>query len=187
MDSSSQSSGFRVSRNELDILDTTSLILISTKTGGQDKKKKSETHVRNCNRVEDLLGVQIPQTKSVCMPDLRDRLQDSDGLDKVRSQNELLLPVNTQSMGRVLLSQDVESALDILRPLVNDVKVLISLDQTARAGTQSRAHVGDVKTSIRLRADLVCNGREKTTIALLELGTVGVRSVEVVRSVLPKT
>lgn len=121
------------------------------------------------------------------MSDLRDRLQDSDGLDKVRSQNELLVPVNAQSMGRVLLPQDVQSALDIFGPLVNDIKVFISLDQTARAGTQGRTHVGDVETSIRLRADLVCNGREKTTVALLELGTVGVRSVEVVRSVLPKS
>lgn len=183
MDSSSDSSRFRVSRNELDILDTTSLTLLVQRKKGQDE---SETYVRNGDGVENLLGVQIPQTKRVCMSDLRDGLQDSDRLDKVRGQNELLLPVNTQSMGRVLLSQNVQSALYILRPLVNDVEVGISLDQTTRRGTQGRAHVGNVEASIRFSADLVRNRGEKSTVALLELGTIGVRGVEVIRSVLLK-
>lgn len=56
--------------------------------------------------------------------------QDRDGFDEIRSENKLLLPVNAQSMRRELLAQDVESALHILGPFVDDVKIGISLNET---------------------------------------------------------
>ena len=62
-----------------------------------------ETYIRNGNCVENLLGVKIPQTKRVCMANSRTRLQDTNGLNKVRGKNEFLLPVNAQSVRRVLL------------------------------------------------------------------------------------
>ena len=70
---------------------------------------------------------------------------------------------------------------------MDDIKVLVSLDQTTGRGTQCRAHVSDVESSIRLRTNLICNGGEKGTVALLELGTVGVGRVEIERGILIAT
>lgn len=46
------------------------------------------------------------------------------------------------------------------------------------------AHVGDEESSIWLGADLISDGREQSTVALLERGPVWVRGVEVVGRVL---
>ena len=67
---------------------------------------------------------------------------------------------------------------------MDDVEVLIGFNQTARGGSQCRAHVGDIETPFRLSTDFVRNGGKKSTIALLELGPVRVGRVEVKRSVL---
>lgn len=143
-----------------------------------------QTYIRNSNGVENLLGVKVPQTKRVCMANSKTGLQDTDGLNKVRGKNEFLLPVNAQSVRRVLLVQNVEVAFHILGPLVDDVEVLVGFNQTARGGAQGRAHVGDIETPIRLSTDFIRNGGKKSTIALLELGPVRVGRVEVKRSVL---
>lgn len=121
------------------------------------------------------------------MPNPRTGLQDTDRLHKVRSKNELLVPVNAQSVRRVLFAKNVQGALQVFGPLVDDVKILISLDQTAGRGTQCRAHVGDVESSVRLRTDLIRNGGQKGTVALLELGAVGVGRVEIERGILVAT
>lgn len=105
--------------------------------------------------------------------------QDADRLNKVRSKNEFLLPVNTQSMRRVLFIQDVERALNILRPLMDDIKVLVCLDQAARGGSQRRTHVCNVESTVRFRSDLVGDGGKNTAVALLELGAIRVGGVEV--------
>lgn len=118
------------------------------------------------------------------MPNPRTGLQDTDRLHKVRGKNELLVPVNAQSVRRVLVAKNVKGALHVLGPLMDNVKVLIGLDQTAGGGTQCRAHVGYVESSVRLRTNLVCDGSEKGTVALLELGAVGVGRVEVEGSIL---
>lgn len=141
-------------------------------------------YIGNGNGVEDFLRVKIPQTERGCMANSRTGLQNTDGLHEVRGQDKLLVPVNAQSVRRVLLAKNVQGALNILRPLMNDVEVGIRLNQTTRRGTHCRAHVGDEKASVRLRTDLVCIGGQKPTVALLELGAIGVGSIEVVCSVL---
>lgn len=112
------------------------------------------------------------------------RLQDGDGFDEIRSENELLLPVNAQSMRRELLTQNVEVALHILGPFVDDVKVGISLNETTGRGTHGGAHVGNEEASIRLSTDLIRNRPEDTPVAFEELGAVWVGGVEVESSVL---
>lgn len=131
-----------------------------------------------------MLSVQVPQTESVGTADTSAGLQDTDGLDKVRGEDELPLPVNGQTVRGELLAKNVEQAVDVLGPLVDDVEVLVGLDETAGGGSNGRAHVGDVETAIGLCADLVGNGRQDGTVALLELGAVGVAGVEVEGSVL---
>lgn len=87
-------------------------------------------------------------------------------------------------MRRMLLIQDVKCALNILRPLMDDIKVFVGLDQTTRGGSQRGTHVGDVESTVRLRSDLVGDGGKNTTVALLELGAIRVGGVEVERRVL---
>lgn len=110
--------------------------------------------------------------------------QDRDGFDEIRSENELLFPINAQSMRRELLTQNVEGTLYILRPFVDDVKVGISLNETTGRSTHGRAHVSDEEASIGLSTDLVRNRSEDTPVALEELGAVWVGGVEVESSVL---
>ena len=136
-------------------------------------------YVRNSQGAQDLPRIQVPETKGVSMANSETGLQDTDRLDKVRCENQLLLPVNAQSVRRELLTQNVEGALHILRPLVDDVKVGIGLNETARRGSHGRAHVSDEESSIGLSTDLICNRGEDSAVTLEELRTVGVRCVKV--------
>lgn len=73
--------------------------------------------------------------------------------------------------------------LYILRPFVDDVKLGVCLDKTARRSTSSRAHVGDEEATVWLSAYLIRDGGEQRTVALLELWLVRVGSIlELVRS-----
>ena len=85
-----------------------------------------------------------------------------------------------------LLAENVEGALNIqdLRVLGDDVALGVGLDKTTRGSTHGTAHVGDQETTVRLGADLISDGAEESTVAVGELGLVGVGSVEVVGSVL---
>jgi len=142
------------------------------------------TYVRDGKSADNLSRVEIPETKGISMAHSKTGLQDSDGLDEVRSKDELLLPVNAQSVRRELLTKNVEGALHILRPFVDDVKVGIGLDKTTGGRTHGRTHVGDEETTIGLGTDLIRNGSEDTAVTLEELGAVRVGGVEVEPSVL---
>lgn len=83
-----------------------------------------------------------------------------------------------------MLTKNIEGTFDILGPLVDDVKVRISLNETAGGGTHSRTHVGDKKATIGLGPDLIRNRCEDTAVALEELRAVRVRGVEIEPSVL---
>src|SRR5690349_18135825 len=61
------------------------------------------THVGDGDGVDDLLGVQIPQAELLGALDAETGLEDADGLDKVRGENVLPLPVDAQAVGRELL------------------------------------------------------------------------------------
>ena len=149
-------------------------------------KVQGLAYIRDGESAENLSRVQIPETQCIGAADSETWLQDSNRLDKVRSQNELLLPIDTESVRRELLFKDVESAFHILGPFVNDVKVGISLDETTRRGTNSRAHVGDEKSTIGLCPNLIRNGCKDTAVTLQELGAVRVGGVEVEASILMK-
>lgn len=142
------------------------------------------THVRNSDSRDDLARLEIPKAKSISLLDTKSRLQNRDRNNKVRSKNNVLIKVHTQSVRRELLSKNVKSTLNILRPLVDDVTIGISLDQSAGRCTDGTAHVGDEETAVRLGADLIDDGTENTAVAVVELGMVWVRSVEVESGVL---
>lgn len=59
-------------------------------------------------------------------------LQDRDRHDKVGCQDEVVLKIDAETVGRELLAEDVEHAGDIFRPLVDDVVVGIRFDETTR-------------------------------------------------------
>lgn len=142
------------------------------------------THIRNSQGVENLLRIQIPKTKRVGTTNTQTRLEDTDRFHKVRGENELVLPVDAETVRRELLSQDVEGTLHIFGPLVDDIEVGICLDETSRTGAHRRAHVGDVEATVGLCTDFICDGAQQSTVALLELGAVGVGGIEVERRVL---
>jgi hypothetical protein len=142
------------------------------------------THVRNSDSRDDLARLEIPKAKSISLLDTKSRLQNRDRNNKVRSKNNVLIKVHTQSVRRELLSKNVKSTLNILRPLMDDVTIGISLDQSAGRCTDGTAHVGDEETAVRLGADLIDDGTENTAVAVVELGMVWVRSVEVESGVL---
>lgn len=91
------------------------------------------------------------------MTNAKGGLEDRDWLDKVRSENELVLPVKAQTVRRELLSENVESTIHILGPLVDDVKVGIGFNQTTGSSTDGRAHVGDEETTVRFGTNFISN------------------------------
>lgn len=58
-------------------------------------------------------------------------------------------------MGAELLAEDVESGTNIFGPLVDDVELSISLDETAWRSSDCGTHVGDEEAAIGLRADFI--------------------------------
>lgn len=147
-------------------------------------KSQELAYIRNGKSAEDLSRVQIPETQCIGMADSETGLQDSNRLDEVRSQNELLLPIDTKSVRRELLLKNVEGALHILGPFVDDVEIGISLNETTGRSTNGRAHVGDEKSTIWLCPDLIRNGCKDTAVTLQELGAVRVGGIEVEASIL---
>jgi hypothetical protein len=116
-DGGSERSGLWVTRDEFDVLD-------SSAVGDGDGR-------------DDFARVELPEAKRVCFLDAhgRSRLEDRDGDDKVGGQDELLVEVDGQTVRRELLAEDVESRRHIFGPLVDDVEVGISLDETAWRGS----------------------------------------------------
>ena len=133
---------------------------------------------------ENLAAIEVPKTESVSPLDTSSGLKDGQRDDEVRGEDELVLPVDAQTMGRELLLKDVESALGVLRPLVENVTLGVSLNETAGGGADSTAHVGDEEATLGLGSDLISDGAQQSAVAVAELGVVGVRGVEVVGSVL---
>jgi len=164
--SGGEGGGLFVAGDKLDVLDTLT--------------------IRDSDGRNDLARAKLPQTKRVGLlnADGRGRLQNGNGYDEVRGQNDVLVEANAQTVRAELLAENVESTLHILRPLVNDVKLSVSFDEATRRGTGSGAHVGDEEASIGLCADLICDRRKQGAVALLELRLVRIGCVEVVSSVL---
>lgn len=179
--SGSESSGFVVSWDELDVLDTTSSWDFN---GGDDGS-----------------GVEIPKTEGVGTLDTGGWLQDGKRDDKVRGQDDLLVPVDAKTVWVELLSKDVGRSSDILWPFVENVATGISLNETTWRGTSGTTHVSDEETSDRLvsvvprhesllnlpiwlSTNLISNRGEKGSVALLECWVVWVGGVKVECSVL---
>jgi hypothetical protein len=102
-----------------------------------------------------------------------------------------------------LFAQHVESRRNVsdLWVLSNDVALGISLNETTWRSADGSldmlvseiasfhtclltSHIGDEETTIWLGSDLIDNGRENTTVALLEEGAVWVGSVKVESGIL---
>lgn len=145
-----------------------------------------QTYIGNGNGANDGASREIPQAQRVGLLDAQSGLQDRDGNDKVRSQNDVAVPVDRQPMGGVLLPEDVEGAGHVGQggPLGNDVKVLVRLDQAAGRSADRGAHVRDEEASVGLGADLVRDGCQDGPVALQESRPVRVSRVKVVRRVL---
>lgn len=129
---------------------------------------------------------QLPQTEGVGPLNAKSGLQDAERDHEVRSQDDVVIPVNGETMGIELLPKNVEGALNIRhsRPLVDNVTCGISLDEATDSRAGGATHVCDEEAAFGLGADLIDDGAEKGAVAVGELGGVGVGGVEVVRRVL---
>ena len=105
------------------------------------------THIGNSDGADDLAGGKLPQTKSVRTLDTESRLEDSDRDNEVRSEDDVLLEINGQTVRRELLSENVECAVHIFGPLVDNVKVRVGLDQATWRSSSGGTHVGDEETT----------------------------------------
>ena len=107
--SGGEGSGLFVAGNELDILDTL--------TGGDS------------DGGDDLARAELPQAKRVGLLDANGGggLQNSNRHNEVRGQDDVLVEVNAQTVRTELLAENVESTRDILRPLMNNIELSISL------------------------------------------------------------
>lgn len=158
-----------------------------------------DTHLGDGDGRDDGASVEVPQAQGIGLLDTKSGLENGDGNDKVRGENNLLVKVDAEAVGRELLAENVEGTLDILGPLVDDVATGISLNKTARSSANGTAHVGDEETTtsvswgsvtmnknlpLGLGSDLVDDGAENTSVAVVELGVVGVRGVKVIGGVL---
>lgn len=62
-------------------------------------------------------------------------LQNTKRDNEVRGENEILLPVNTETVGVELFAEDVEETGNIFGELMNDVKIGVGLDETSWGGS----------------------------------------------------
>lgn len=97
-----------------------------------------ETNIRDSNGVDDRSRLEVPESQGVSALDTQAGLQDRKRHDEVRGQDKALLPVNRETVGGELLSQNVKSALNIFRPFVDDVEVRIRLNESTRGRSKSR-------------------------------------------------
>ena len=70
-------------------------------------------------------------------------LQDCDWNNKIGRQDDVLLPVNSESMRIEIFAQYVGSAGNILWPFANDIEIIICFHQSTRGSSRCGAHVCD--------------------------------------------
>lgn len=128
--------------------------------------------------------LEVPEPESRSLLDAESGLENAERHNKVRSQDDLLLKVDAEAVGVELLAENVEGALNIFGPLVDDVTSGVRLDEAAGRGADGATHVSDEEATLGLGADLVDNRAQQSAVAVRELGVVGIRHIKVESSVL---
>lgn len=140
MDSGREGSRVGVSGNELDILDSAT--------------------VRDGDGANNGSLLKVPETQGVRPGNLKTRLQDGQRDDEIGGETDVLLPVDSESVRRELLSKNVELACNVFGMLGDDVVVGVEFNQAARGCSHSRPHVCHEETPLWCSADLVGNRGE---------------------------
>jgi len=140
--------------------------------------------IRDSKGVDDSASLQIPEADSISTNDSQARLQNREGDNKVGCEDYTLLKINVQAVRRELRTKDVQSAIHIFRPFMDDVVVLVSFNEATRSRAYCRAHICVEEASSWLGSDIVGNGTQKSTITLQVLGGIRVGRIEVVTGVL---
>lgn len=106
------------------------------------KSLRTDTNVGDSDGVGDGHILEVPQSESVGMQDTSGtRLEDRKRNNEVGGKTNLLLVINGETVGRELFSKNVQSTLNILGPLVDDVEVGIGFNQASRGGTEGSYQV----------------------------------------------
>jgi hypothetical protein len=109
MDGCGDSCGLFVSRDELDVLDSTTLDGVSAYIFW-DLGYARKTYIRDGKGADDCSRVQVPQPQSVGMHNPDTWLEDGDWNNKVGGYNEVVIPVNGETVRRELLANDVDES-----------------------------------------------------------------------------
>jgi hypothetical protein len=115
---------------------------------------------------EDLARAELPEAQRVRLHNARGAsgFEDRDGYNEVRGEDDVVLVIDGEAVGRELLAEDVQRGGYIFGPLMDDVEVGIGFNEAARRSADSGAHVGDEEASIGLCANLVGYGREEGAV-----------------------
>jgi hypothetical protein len=106
-----------------------------------------DTHIRNSNSRNNSAALEIPEAESVGLLDTSSGLQNRQRDNKVRGEKDVLLKVNAETVRRELLPKDVEGAVNIFGPLVDNVALRVSLNEAAGGSTNGTTHIGDEETT----------------------------------------
>ena len=178
----SQGSGVGVTRDELDVLDPAALMSISLLVVLNILKLL--TDIRNSNSIDNGPSWEIPEPKRLRKDDIDRGLENTYRRQEVRCEDQVLIPVDRETVWVELLVKNIQGTGHILRPLVDDRIVGVSLDQTTGRRASGRTHVREEEATIRFSADLVSDGREGRNVGLLVSRIVDVGDIKVISGIL---
>lgn len=81
---------------------------------------------------DDGPGGEAPETQRVCLLDAVGGLEDGQGDDEIRGQDDVLVKVDAQTVRGELFAKNVEKTVHVLWPFVEDVALSISFRQAVR-------------------------------------------------------
>jgi hypothetical protein len=106
-----------------------------------------KTYIWNCNRADNGARSEIPETQGIIMHNAKRRFKDGNWDHKIRGENDVVFPVNSQPVRVEWLFDDIESSCDICGEFVDDVVICIGFYQTTGRSSCCRAHVRDEKST----------------------------------------
>ncbi len=96
------------------------------------------THIRNSQSSDNSSWIQIPKPQSVRMLDTKRWLQDGYRNKKIRSKNEVLVPIDANAVEAKFSSHDVKGFWKIFWNLMNNIEICISFNKASGKSPNGR-------------------------------------------------
>ena len=85
------------------------------------------------------------------MLDAERRFQDRERNDKIKGKNDILCPVDTQTMRIELFAENIAESGNIFGEFSNDVKVVVGFNKASRRSSSKGSHVGDEEATVECK------------------------------------